>query len=66
MNLETTTYRPNHNTFGGEVYQSDFCTEHKGARNIAERIISDLRFDEKCRRNILERERIRKKCLNTM
>lgn len=60
MNLETTTYRPNHNTFGGLIYPSDFDTNHEGTRNIAERIVQDQRFDEQCRKNIEGKERNKK------
>ena len=38
--------------FGGIICDSDFCTDYKGTRNIANRIISDWKFDEQCRKNI--------------
>ena len=41
-----------HNTFGGEIFQFDFNTSYEGTRNIAERIASEWRFDEQCRKNI--------------
>lgn len=46
-------------TFGGIIYQSDFDTDHRYNRknaktvsSIAQRIMSDQRFDEQCKRNI--------------
>ena len=53
MNLETTTYR-NHNTYGGEILESDFNTNYGETRNIAERIVSDWQTDEQYRKNIEE------------
>ena len=48
----------NHNSFGGRIYESDFDTEHcSGA--VAERIFSDRRFDEQCRKNSEYRENCR-------
>lgn len=48
-----------HSTFGGLINLSDFCTEHP--RNchsaIAERIVSDTKFDKQCMRNIENRNR---------
>ncbi len=46
-----------HRRFGGLIHESDFCTNFKkeGNRNgssIAQRIESDLRFDEQCKRNM--------------
>ena len=34
------------NTYGGDIYASDFCTDYKGTRNIASRIVSAWKFDE--------------------
>ena len=57
----TTTYgTETHNTFGGEIFQSDFNTSYEGTRNIAARIASDWRFDEQCRKNYEQRERMKK------
>lgn len=44
-------------TFGGLILSSDFDTQ-KGEYHIADRIISDWRFDEKCRQNIEMRKRL--------
>ncbi len=54
-----------HSTFGGFIYQSDFETDYRGkdsnnGSSIAQRIVSDLRFDEHCRKNIENRERNKK------
>lgn len=40
-----------HNTFGGYIYPSDFCTEHPSEISWASRIAADLRFDEQCKKN---------------
>ncbi len=58
----TVNYKPNHSTFGGIIYQSDFETDYRGKDNkkgssIAQRIISDRRFDEQCRKNIESRNK---------
>ena len=56
----------NHNTFGGHIYLSDFETDYAGKTNshgspIAQRIESDRRFDERCRKNIECRKYKKKK-----
>jgi len=61
----TRRYNIDHTTFGGEIYLSDFETDYRGKDNkngssIAQRIVSDLRFDEQCRKNIENRERNKK------
>lgn len=50
----------NRNTFGGIIYQSDFCDDFEGTRNIADRIMSDWRFDKQCKKNIEARDRKKK------
>jgi hypothetical protein len=47
--------------FGGFIYESDFCTNFKREGNhngssIAQRIESDLKFDEQCKRNMKMRK----------
>lgn len=49
-----------HTRFGGIIYASDFCTEYEETRNIASRIASDWKFDERCRENALNRDRVKK------
>lgn len=45
--------RNNHNTFGGNIYDSDFNTDCPTTlSSIAARIASDCRFDQQCKRNI--------------
>lgn len=44
-----------HSTFGGVIYTFDFCTDYEGTKNIASRIASDLKFDERCRKNAINR-----------
>lgn len=42
-------------TYGGEIYESDFCTDRgrkaSGQSVIASRIINARRFDQQCIRN---------------
>ena len=49
-----------HTKFGGTICASDFCTDYEGTRNIANRIASDWKFDEQCRKNALNRDRAKK------
>ncbi len=54
-------FKADHSTFGGLIYQSDFETDYKGKDNkngstIAFRILSDLKFDDQCRKNIERRK----------
>ena len=54
MNKTVTITSKNHkyqNTYGGNIYVSDFCTYYEGSRNITARIESDWRFDRSCARN---------------
>ena len=48
-------YETNHSTFGGLINFTDFCTDYRGKDEkrspIAERIISDWKFDEECKKN---------------
>ena len=53
-----------HTRFGGLIYPSDFETDYRGDDNlkgssIASRIISDMKFDEQCRRNLMVTEKRR-------
>lgn len=52
---ETTIYNTN-NTFGGKLSNYSF-DGHSTMREIAENIISDMKFDERCKRNSELRER---------
>lgn len=52
-------HKADHSTFGGVIYQSDFETDHRcnsksnrAVSTIAQRIMSDRKFDEQCKRNI--------------
>lgn len=48
MNRTVTITSKNHkyaNTYGGNIYTSDFCIDYEGTRNITERIESDWKFD---------------------
>ena len=48
--------------FGGIIFQSDYETDYRGKDNnngsiIANRIMSDRKFDEQCIKNILSKQR---------
>ena len=51
----TETYYRNNTTdsthFGGLIHLSDYDTERPTTHNIASRIASDLKFDQRCRNN---------------
>ena len=54
MNRTVTITSKNHkyaNTYGGNIYISDFCTDYEGSRNIANRIMADWKFDQYCKKN---------------
>lgn len=56
VTIESRNYKYQ-NTYRGNICSSDFCTDYEGTRNIAERIESDWKFDEQCKRNIFSRNR---------
>ena len=49
-------YRHDHRSFGGVINPSDFNTDYRGNDNkrssIADRIFTDWKFDNECRKNI--------------
>ena len=49
-NYYSTPSKPDRSTFGGNVYNYDF-DGYNSISDITSRIISDWRFDEKCRKN---------------
>ena len=51
----TGIYEIDHTTFGGRIYNGDYDA-HTTMSDIAARIISDMRFDKECSRNISGRE----------
>ncbi len=54
----TNTYL-NHNTYGGAINVESFNTEYRGfstISDIAGRILSDMKFDEQCRKNCERRD----------
>lgn len=60
MNKTVTITSKNHkyaNTYGGNICQSDFCTDYTGSRGVAASIMSDWRFDISCAKNDQNRER---------
>lgn len=48
-----------HSSFHGMIYPLDFEPECYNGRNIASRIASDWKFDEECKRNEENRERMK-------
>ena len=54
---ETTIYNTN-NTFGGKLSNYSF-DGHSTMREIADNIMADLKFDERCKRNIELREKLK-------
>lgn len=52
-----TTYVTSSNTFGGLIYQADFCTDYEGTRNIASRIESDMKKDKEWAKAALNNRR---------
>lgn len=59
-NYYTSSNYADHTRFGGTICASDFYTDYEGTRNIASRIASDWKFDERCRKNALNRDRTKK------
>ena len=45
----TSNYKPDHSTCGSKIYNYDF-DGYVSMADMAERIISDRKFDEKCRK----------------
>ena len=63
----TGNYKPDHSAFGGKVYDYDFDGYHS-MTDITNRILSDLKFDNACRKNCENRDRkknLRKEFRNT-
>lgn len=53
---ETENYNVDHSTFGMNIYKGDFDGWHSMS-DIADRIISDWKFDKQCKRNAENRAR---------
>ena len=51
----TGNYKPDHSTCGSVIYNYDF-DGYISMADMAERIISDLKFDEQCRKNVESRD----------
>ena len=61
MEMTTTCYRtgnykPDHSTCGSQIYNYDF-DGYVSISDMAERIISDWKFDEERRKDVLNRNR---------
>ena len=55
----TGNYKTNHSTCGSIIYNYDF-DGYVSMADMAERIISDWKFDEKCRKNAENRDKTNK------
>lgn len=64
----TNTYsNRKHRTYGGAINVESFNTEYRGFStigNIAGQILSDMKFDRKCRKNVENRDRASKATKN--
>lgn len=49
----------NRRTFGGNIYNFDYDMKYCPISLMAERIASDMRFDERCKRTIEQRDKFR-------
>ena len=49
-------YKPDHSTCGSQIYNYDF-DGYVSITDMTERIMSDWKFDERCRKNALNRDR---------
>ena len=54
----TENYKTDHSTCGSLIYNYDF-DGYVSISTIAERIISDWKFDEKCSKNIINKKYVR-------
>ena len=55
----TGNYKSDHSIFGGLINFSDFSTDYnrsEKSKSWAERIVTDWKFDEQCRKNIENRD----------
>lgn len=54
-------YKQDHSRFGGTIYLGDFETDYRGDNHelstIAQRIASDMKFDERCKRDAINRKK---------
>ena len=50
INRKIEKYKVDHSNFGGLIYPFDFDIEYNQSKHIADRIISDIKFDEMFRR----------------
>lgn len=62
---KTETYDKEHLHFGGIIYSSDYNTDYRRKNNthgspIAKHIADDKRFDEQCRKNVLDKQNYRR------
>ena len=53
------TYNVDHSTFGMNIYRGDFDSWNYMS-DIADRIVSDWRFDQQCKKNAQNRDKNKK------
>lgn len=60
-------YKADHTRFGGTIYLGDFETDYRGDNHelstIANRIASDMKFDERCRRDAKNKDKYKNNSL---
>ena len=52
----TENYKPGYSTCGSKIYNYDF-DGYVSMTSMAERIISDWKFDERCKKNVENRDK---------
>lgn len=55
-NITSRNYKPDYSTCGSKIYNYDF-DGYVSITDMAERIISDLKFDEKCRKKLANKNK---------
>ena len=60
VNRKIENHNVDNSKFGGLIYPFDFYIEYNQSKHIADRIISDMKFDEMCKR-LSENNRRQKK-----
>ncbi len=55
----TERFNTDYSTFGGIIYKGDYDTYHS-LSDITSRIITDMRFDKQCKKNIEGKNRYKK------
>ena len=59
-NITSSNYKVDHSTCGSKIYNYDF-DNYVSMADMAERIISDWKFDERCRKLATNRKGVNRK-----